>query len=248
MPQPTDEPAPRDPSHLRILLIDDDPAIGDALGAFFELQGWTLLVDATGEEGLARMKEDRALDLILLDVHLPGMSGFDVLEQSQAAGVVAPVLMVSTNAEDQARLRALGLGAQDYFVKPFEPDALRERIELITGLAPLPSPSRHVEVGAAVLDLDQHKLYRAGGEAKLTDVQFDLLRVLAEHRGEAVPRKRLLLDALGIDRDELMFTITLKVIYDSLDKHVEQLREIVEPDPKHPTVIETVFGQGYRLV
>ena len=233
---------------LRILLVDDDPAIGEALSVFFELFGWHLLADETGEEGLERMKQDPSLDLILLDVHLPGMDGFELLERSQEAGVVAPVVMLSTNAQDQARLRALGLGAQDYFVKPFDPEALKARIEMLTGLAPTPALAHpRIHIGGVTVDLDEERVYRDGEAVELSEVQFDLLRVLVENRGEAVSRKRLLKDAWSIDRDALTFTITLKVIYESLDKHIEFLRELIEPNPHDPVYLETVYGQGYRL-
>jgi DNA-binding response OmpR family regulator len=242
---PTD--APQRP--VRILLVDDDPQIIEALASFFQLYDWTVLTALRGEEALDIMNQERDLDAVLLDVHMPGLSGLDVLQRSQKAGIVAPVIMISTSAEDTYRLRALGLGAEDYLTKPFEPDALKERIEAVIGLGHRPelrSDARH-RVGELMIDLERSVGQKGADEIRIPDAQRDLLRVLLQNRGRAVSRKRLLQEALGIDQETITFTMTLRVLYDMLDKHVSGLRELVEPDPAHPKVIERVFGQGYRL-
>lgn len=233
----------------RILVIDDDPDLVDALRNYFELFGWIILSASTGQEGLETMERERDLDLILLDVNLPDFNGFEVLERSQKAGIVAPVIMLSISAQDENRLRALGLGAKDYLTKPFDPDALKERIETIIGIAghkPLPQNEPY-QIGDAYVDMEHGTITRENDTITLTEKERELLRVLLEHRGQAVSRKRLLKEGLGVDQSEISFTMTLRVLYDALDHHIEIIRERIEPDPEHPVYLERVFGQGYRL-
>lgn len=231
----------------QLLIIDDDPGVVQALEAFFSLEGWDVASEMTGEAGLERLEADHAFDLILLDVNLPGLSGFDVLERAQEHGLVTPVLMISTSAEDDDRLHALGLGAQDYLTKPFEPEALLERVKQVIGLGaePAPAPSEQ-RLGQAILDLDAGRAVRDGEEVALSEADRALLDMLLRHRGQVVSRKRLA-EALGVEVDQVWFSFTRRAVFDALEEHVERLRELIERDPRKPALLTSVYAQGYRL-
>lgn len=239
---------PREPEQLHghVLVVDDDPLIVESLTDFLQLSGWQVATAVTGEEALEKMQQ-HSLDVVLLDVNLPGMSGFDVLEQSQKAGVIAPVFMISTSAGDENRLRAFGLGAEDYFTKPLDPEVLIYRLErFASGTAPL-SETVHL-IGAAKIDLRLNQIQREGDDPQpLPEFQRELLRTLLAHRGQTVSRKQLLKEALGIGQDSVWASYTLRALDTMLNDQIEELRRMIEPDAKKPVYIKRVFGQGYRL-
>jgi DNA-binding response OmpR family regulator len=242
-----------DPSPVHngyVLLVDDDPLVADSLGLFFEGEAWQ--IDRAGS--VADMKQQledhpSRYDLILLDVRLPDGNGLDFLEKIEAA-TIAPVVVISTHADDSSRLRALGLGAQDFLSKPVSPD------ELLGLMRRLPAPGERIElpsetlqrIGAVEIDLETGMIRRSATEQfKLTDFQKALLGVLITHRGQAVSRKRLIREALRLESRTYLVDLTLKSLIGVLDEQIDALREYIEPDPERPTHIRRVFGQGYRL-
>ena len=232
-----------------VLLVDEDPAVAESVIQFLEMHGFAVTVAPTGREGLRLMERERDLDLVLLDIGLPDISGFEVLRQSQDIGVVAPVIVVSTRTEEQDRLRALGLGARDYFTKPFDPDELAARIRTVVGdtdTRPV-SPDGRYKIGRVVVDLGRGVVQRGDRSIELPEPQRDLLLVLLASRGEAVSRKRLLEEGLGIDQDTALLTVPLEQLRAMLRRQITRLQELVENDPHRPQHIEEVYGQGYRL-
>jgi two-component system alkaline phosphatase synthesis response regulator PhoP len=195
-------------------------------------------VSATdGEQGLARALSE-APDLVLLDIAMPKMSGWDVCRELRRRGVDVPVIMLTARGAEADRVLGLELGADDYVPKPF---SLRELLARVRAVLRRPGPRRKFEefaFGDVRVRLRGRQVFKAGREVRLTRKEFDLLVFLVEHRGEVVTRERLLDEVWGYER----FPTTRTV-----DTHILRLRRKFEADPDRP-VIETVHGQGYRFV
>ena len=221
----------------RILIVDDEPAMVRGLEDNLRFEGYQTLSAANGREGLALALREGP-DLILLDVMMPEMSGWDVLRALGKKGLDVPVIMLTARGEEMDRILGLELGADDYIAKPF---ALRELLARVRAVLRRPGPRQRFEefrFGDVRLHLRARQVFRAGTEVRLTRKEFDLLRYLVEHRGEILTRERLLDEVWGYER----FPTTRTV-----DTHVLRLRQKFERDPEHPAFILTVHGQGYRF-
>jgi DNA-binding response OmpR family regulator len=222
---------------MRILIVDDEPAIVRGLEDNLRFEGYETLAATSGEEGLARALGE-APDLVLLDVMMPRLSGWDVCRELRRRGVDVPVIMLTARGEEGDRVRGLELGADDYVTKPF---SLREVLARVRAVLRRPGPRRKFETlafGDVRVHLRGRRVTRGGRALTLTRKEFDLLVYLAEHRGEIVTRERLLDEVWGYER----FPTTRTV-----DTHVLRLRRKLEADPDRPRFIETVHGQGYRF-
>ena len=221
----------------RILIVDDEPAMVRGLEDNFRFEGYQTLSAATGKDGLARALQE-APDLILLDIMMPEMSGWDVLRALRQKGLDVPVIMLSARGEEVDRVLGLELGADDYVTKPF---SLRELLARVRAVLRRPGPRLKFEefaFGDVRIRLRGRQVFKAGQEVRLTRKEFDLLRYLVEHRGEVVTRDRLLDEVWGYEQ----FPTTRTV-----DTHVLRLRQKFEKDPERPAWILTVHGQGYRF-
>ncbi|HWC01528.1 MAG TPA: response regulator transcription factor [Methylomirabilota bacterium] len=221
----------------RILIVDDEPAMVRGLDDNLRFEGYQTLVAANGREGLDLAFREGP-DLVLLDVAMPGMSGWDVLRALRSKGVDIPVVMLTARGEEADRVLGLELGADDYITKPF---SLRELLARVRAVLRRPGPRQRMDVcqfGDVRLHLRARQAFRAGAEVRLTRKEFDLLRYLVEHRGEILTRERLLDEVWGYER----FPTTRTV-----DTHVLRLRQKFERDPERPAHILTVHGQGYRF-
>jgi two-component system alkaline phosphatase synthesis response regulator PhoP len=221
----------------RILVVDDEPAMVRGLEDNLRFEGYQTLNAANGQDGLALALREGP-DLVLLDVAMPGMSGWDVLRELRRRGVDIPVIMLTARGEERDRILGLELGADDYITKPF---SLRELLARVRAVLRRPGPRRRMDVfqfGDVRLHLRARQAFRRGREVRLTRKEFDLLRYLVEHRGEILSRERLLDEVWGYER----FPTTRTV-----DTHVLRLRQKFEHDPERPRHILTVHGQGYRF-
>lgn len=225
-----------------ILLIEDDESIAEPLIFGLQNEGFQVLHAIDGHAGIELARAAQP-DLILLDVMLPRLDGFAVCRILRQESAV-PIIMLTARGQELDRVMGLELGADDYVVKPFSfrellarVRALLRRRELDRGA--VPSPSERMTVGDIVLDQTARQVWRAGREVKLRQREFDLLRVLMENVGKAVPRHELLDQVWGENW-----------IGDprTLDVHIRWLREKLEDDPSAPRYIQTVRGYGYRLV
>ncbi len=221
----------------RILIVDDEPEMVRGLEDNLRFEGYQTVSARDGRQALELALRE-APDLILLDVMMPDMSGWDVCRQLRAKSIDVPVIMLTARGEEVDRVRGLELGADDYVTKPF---SLRELLARIRAV--LRRPGRRQQLaefafGDVRLHLRARLAYRGGREVKLTRKEFDLLTYLVEHRGEIVTRDRLLDEVWGYDR----FPTTRTV-----DTHILRLRQKFEADPERPAFILTVHGQGYRF-
>jgi DNA-binding response OmpR family regulator len=222
------------------LLVEDDALIVDSVRYGLERAGYTVLAALDGSTGLALAREQRP-DVVLLDVMLPGMDGFQLCRTLRGESKV-PIIMLTALGEEPDKVIGLELGADDYVVKPFGMRELVARIRAQLRRTELESAvaqaRQTVCVGAIVLDLDQRLVTKAGRPVELRPKEFDLLAVLMSQPGHAFQRGELLDAVWGVDW--IGDTRTL-------DVHIRRLRQALEDDPGDPQYIATVRGRGYRF-
>jgi two-component system alkaline phosphatase synthesis response regulator PhoP len=221
-----------------ILIVDDEPEMVRGLGDNLRFEGYQTLSATDGRRGL-ELALTEAPDLILLDIMMPGMSGWDVCRELRKKGLDVPVIMLTARGEEADRVLGLELGADDYVTKPF---GLRELLARIRAVLRRPGPRQKFEefaFGAVRVHVRGRQAFKAGREVRLTRKEFDLLRYFVEHRGEVITRDRLLDEVWGYDRYPTTRTV---------DTHILRLRQKFEDDPEHPRFIVTAHGQGYRFL
>ena len=223
-----------------ILIIDDEAGMRRGLVDNLRFEGHTTAEAADGEEGLALILSTPA-DLIILDVMMPKMSGFDVCRAARAKGVETPVIMLTAKGEEIDRVLGLELGADDYVTKPFSLRELLARIRAVLRRAQGSTTPASAEVSIGRLRIDFHAYTaREGNEdVPFTHREFEVLRHLWEHRGQTVSRDHLLSEVWGYDD-----SISTRTI----DNFILKLRQKIEMDPGSPRHILTVHGIGYKLV
>lgn len=225
------------PSRPRLLIIDDDLELSELLTQFLRTEGIDLSCCHSGEAGILQIRETR-FDLVLLDVMLPGMNGFDVLRRIRTDSTV-PVLMLTAKGEDIDRIVGLELGADDYLPKPFNTRELLARVHAIlrrTRHAAPAAAARALTVGDIELDPGSRVVRRDGRPVELTGLEFDLLHALLKEAGTVVARDQLFKEVLG-----------RRAMPDdrSLDMHVSNLRKKLGHHIGEVERIKTVRGQGY---
>jgi DNA-binding response OmpR family regulator len=223
----------------RILFVEDEPAFAVGVIDRLESEGYTVEWAQTGPAGYEKALAD-SFDLVVLDVMLPGKSGFDVCRDLRRAGVNMPVLMLTARGEVVDRVVGLKLGADDYVQKNCEPVELMARIEALLrrwsgGAVP---QSGEAEFGDVRVDLRRHEVTRAGRRVTLSPVELRLLEYLIERRGMVVPREELLENVWGLHGDTISRTV---------DVHIAGLRKKIEADSRYPRFLLTVKGAGYKL-
>jgi two-component system, OmpR family, alkaline phosphatase synthesis response regulator PhoP len=224
----------------RVLIVEDEAGLRLTLSDRLGSEGYTVETASDGEAGLACATRC-AYDLIVLDVMLPRMNGFDVCREARQRGVTTPILMLTARGQVVDKVVGLKLGADDYLTKPFEAIELMARLEAL--LRRRPSAARPggntYRFGDVVVDFRRAEVVRAGAAVELSAREFKLLRHFIEHRGDALSRDALLSDVWGYDDMPLTRTV---------DVHVAGLRQKLEANPKSPDYILTVHGLGYKFV
>lgn len=227
-----------------ILLVDDDSELCELLTEYMEPEGFDVKAVLDGEDGLQHALTG-SYDLVVLDVMLPGLNGFELLRRLRKQSNV-PVLMLTARGEDVDRIVGLEMGADDYLAKPFNPRELVARIRAI--LRRLPSRSAHkpvsdvvrkIVVGDIELDTGTREVYRKGKLVELTDVEFALLKELLKSAGEVVSREVLVKNVLGRDFSPLDR---------SIDVHVSNLRKKIYDQGEKKQQIKGVRGEGYLYI
>ena len=226
-----------------IVVVDDDADVRDVAHEYLLRHGYAVS-QADGGGALRALMKERAVDLVLLDVNMPGESGLDIARELRAQGALG-IILVTAQAEDVDKVVGLEVGADDYVTKPYNPRELLARVRAVLrrargGERPTATLGREVRIGRCVLNLDSHRLYdAAGAELPMTAMEFDLLRAFAEHPNRVLSRDRLLDLAHGKDMEP----------FDrSIDTRVARLRAKVELDAATPQAIKTVRGSGYVFV
>jgi len=222
----------------RILVVEDEPALRLSLSDRLESEGYAVDEAADGDRGYEKARRE-PYDLILLDVMLPGRSGFDLCRDLRQEGIATPVLMLTARGEVLDRVLGLKLGADDYLVKPFETVELLARIEALLRRAQPDTESGTYAFGDVRVDFRRIEVTRDGEPVDLSALEFRLLRHLIDHRGEVLSRDRLLDEVWGYEADVYSRTV---------DQHVATLRRKIEADSRHPRHILTVHGMGYKFV
>ena len=231
----TARPAPLADDAPHLLVVDDDRAIRDLLSRFLNREGYRVTTAETAADARAKL-EGLRFDLLILDVMMPGETGFDLAKSIRTNSGV-PILMLTARAEKESRIAGLELGADDYVAKPFEPRELSLRIaNILKRASPPPPPSpESVRFGPFVFHIGRGELRRGEEAIHLTDRERDMLRMLAAAPGETVTR--LALAGNGASPGER-----------AVDVQVNRLRRKIEVDPANPLFVQTVRGIGYRLV
>ncbi len=223
---------------MRALLVDDDLELARLLATYFEPHGVELVHAADGAKGLAYLAAN-AVDVVLLDVMLPGEDGFAVCKRIRAAHDV-PVIMLTARGDDDDRIQGLELGADDYLPKPANPRELLARMRAVHRRTRVLAAPERIEVGTLAVDVAAQEVRVDGRVIDLTAFEFRLLLALARRAGETVPREELAAEVKGDRYDPSVDR--------SLDVHVSHLRQKLEIDPHAPRRIRTVRGVGYALV
>jgi two-component system, OmpR family, alkaline phosphatase synthesis response regulator PhoP len=225
-----------------ILVIEDERDLARGLQANLEVEGYDVVVANTGEDGV-RAAFARPPDLVLLDLMLPDIDGYEVLGRLRRAHLDMPVLILTARGEEVDKVRGFRTGADDYVTKPFGVMELLVRIQAIlrrtTGRAGEVAAARRVfRAGEIEVDVDQRSVRRAGSDVALTPKAFDLLLALFQREGRVASRVDLLREVWGYASE-----VTTRTV----DAHVAELRRKLEPDPANPQCIVTVWKVGYKL-
>ena len=225
----------------KILIVEDDISIAELQRDYLEINGFEVLIRNNGEEGLGTAKAQE-FDLIILDLMLPGIDGFEILRQIRDKKDI-PILMVSARKEDIDKIRGLGLGADDYITKPFSPSELVARVnahiaryERIKGKEI--SKLNSIIIRGLEIQKDSRRVYVNGQEVNLKPKEFELLLFLAENPNRVFEKDRLFERIWGEDSLGDVATVTV---------HIGRIREKIEAEPTKPQYIETVWGAGYRF-
>ena len=219
----------------RILLVEDDPSIAAGLAMNLRFEGYQVEIAVDGESGLGRTLEWRP-HLVILDVMLPGMNGYEVCHAIRRSDADTAVLMLSAKGSEVDKVLGLDVGADDYVTKPFGLNELLARINAV--LRRRRQSSATIKFSDVVIDIDAHRVTRAGAPLDLTARELRLLEYLALHPGQVLSRQQLLDAAWGVDYDGSERTV---------DNFVRRLRVKLEPDPDAPRHLITVVGLGYRF-
>ena len=220
----------------RVLVVDDEPAIRRFLRTSLAAQGYRVIEAEEGQAALDTMRRG-APEVLVLDLGLPGIDGFEVIRQLRAAGSAVPIIVLSSRTDETGKVKALDLGADDYVTKPFGIDelfariraALRHRLQQ-QGERPL------FRSGDLSVDLVRRIVTVRGEEVKLSPREYDLLRLLVAHAGKVLTHKFILREVWGGETDVQYLRI-----------YIRALRHKLEPDPERPQHILTEQGVGYRL-
>lgn len=220
----------------RLLIIDDDVALNELLREYLERFGHRLAAATTATDGIRLLRRDRP-DLLILDVMLPDADGMEVCREIRRESDI-PIVMLTARGDVPDRVLGLEFGADDYVPKPFEPRELVARIETLMRRSRQPVTSRLVS-GDLILDSETRRVELAGAEVDLTNMEFELLRVLMENRGRVLTRDAVLQTLRGIDAS----------VYDrSVDMLVSRLRRKLADDSRSPRWVKTIRGIGYQFV
>jgi len=224
-------------SGKRVLVVDDDVKTVELVKLYLNRDGYRVLTAYDGNEALKLARENQP-DLIVLDLMLPGINGLEICRILREESDV-PIIMLTALTTDDDRLTGLDLGADDYVTKPFSPRELAARVRAVLRRLPGERGPEKIEHGALTVNFLKHEAFLEDKPLNLTPIEFKVLGALAKEPGRVFSRAQIIEKALGYDFDGFDRTI---------DVHILKLRRKLEPDPRHPRYIKTVYGAGYKLM
>jgi two-component system KDP operon response regulator KdpE len=224
----------------RVLVVDDEPHLLHAVQLYLEDEGFTVLTAPNGQEALRKVREQLP-DVVVMDVQMPGMDGFETLQELRKASSV-PTIMLTVRGEEADKVRGLRLGADDYLTKPFSQRELVERIKAVLRRAEMPAAVPRTEIKVdedLTIDFSKNEVYVKGKRVQLTPTEYRLLYQLVSNPGRVMTTESLLTRVWGWEYREEEHYVRLYVSY---------LRQKIEPDSGKPRYILTEKGLGYRFV
>jgi DNA-binding response OmpR family regulator len=224
----------------RILIVEDEPAMRQGLKDNLEFEGYRVDFAEDGKSGLSLIKEN-TYDLIVLDVMLPEISGFDVCKKVRESGNMTPIIMLTAKGEEIDKVVGLELGADDYITKPFSLRELLARIKAVLrrGSGAASKDPQEVKIGKIDVDFTSYNALAEGKTVPMTHREFEVLKFLWQRPNETVSRDKLLEEVWGYDEYPTTRTV---------DNFILKLRQKIEDDPAHPKHILTVHGIGYKYI
>lgn len=225
----------------RILIVEDEPDIVRGLTDVLEFEGFEVVAAADGRSGVREMRE-RGADMVILDLMLPDINGYQVCEEIRATDQIVPIIILTARGQELDKIRGLEAGADDYVTKPFSVGELLARIKAILRRlvrAQQTSQPETIRIGNAEIDLKKHTITRNRKSQTLTFYEVELLKLLFEREGQPVSRDEILDKIWGIEAYPTNRTV---------DNFVVKLRKKLEENQHHPRHILTVYGYGYKLV
>ena len=225
----------------KILIVEDEAAIADLERDYLELSGFEVEVANDGETGLRKALNEE-FDLVVLDLMLPGVDGFEICRQVRAEKNT-PIIMVSAKKDDIDKIRGLGLGADDYMTKPFSPSELVARVKAHMAryerlIGSVMEENKVIEIRGLKIDTTARRVWVNGEEKTFTTKEFDLLTFLASHPNHVYTKDELFSEIWDMESIGDIATVTV---------HIKKIREKVEFDTSKPQYIETIWGVGYRF-
>jgi DNA-binding response OmpR family regulator len=222
---------------IRILIVEDESAIAQALEDDLTLEGYQVAVIKDGREAVTRARAE-VFDLVLLDIMLPGKDGFEVCRELRRSGVRTPILMLTARTQESDKVLGLETGADDYVTKPFGVRELRARIAALLRRSQAGAALPAVRIGEAEVDFSRGEIRRGTRTTPLTPIEFRLLQAFVRARGRILTRDQLIADVWGP---------TTFVSDRVVDNHIGSLRKKLEPDATEPQYLRNVRGLGYRF-
>lgn len=224
----------------KILIIEDETSIAELERDYLEINGYEVDIECMGKMGLMKAK-DKDYDLIILDLMLPEISGFEICREIRRIKDI-PIIMVSAKKEDVDKIRGLGLGADDYVTKPFSPGELVARVKAHLSrydrLSAKEEKKDEIKIRGIVIDKVSRRVFVNDKERVFTTKEFDLLTFLASNTNRVFTKEQLFNKIWDMDSQGDLATVTV---------HIRKIREKIEADPSNPQYIETIWGVGYRF-
>jgi DNA-binding response OmpR family regulator len=219
-----------------ILVVDDEPKIVRLVADYLSAAGFTVVTARGGDEALMRVRTD-VPDLVVLDLGLPGLDGLDVTRAIRRNGEL-PIIMLTARDDETDRIIGLELGADDYVTKPFSPRELVARVRAVLRRHAGAGESETLRAGDLVLDVPRMRVMRGDHPVELTATEFSLLAAMARQPGRVFTRSQLL---------DAIHGVAFESFERAIDAHVKNIRRKLEPEPRSPRYLLTVYGVGYRL-
>lgn len=226
----------------KILVLEDEASIRSFIMINLKKNNFEIVETASGEEALEKL--DSTVDIALLDVMLPGISGFEVCKRAREQYPALGIIMLTAKGQEENKIEGLELGADDYIVKPFSPkellariNALARRLNIVDKVEPIAQDDAQIVTGKFTILPEERKLLKDGVEIELTPIEFSLVKYFMENPNKAIHRDEILNNVWGYN-----YVGDFKIV----DVNIRRIRQKIEDDPSNPKYIEKVWGYGYR--